>query len=471
MGETFSDFKQNFYARIKDLSVLDCEEYNLLKVVLDGLKVDYKSRGIGNQAVFKPHGVVSLLFFAKRIKYFSAIRRARKEAAGIAPALKLPYFLFDNGRAAEDEKGDKVSFYFNKIKRHLGPENCGVIYEAKRGLEKGITINELFMSTLFNSYSRDEKPQIAALKRTYTAIEKLNVFTPDELFNIRVAINKFFDEYRFWRFVLKETQAKFALFEEHYQREGFILALRRKNIKVVELQHGLIAPEDVFYVFPEAVRKIAPKALFPDRLFTYGQYWSDVLSRGFEFGPGQVEVLGVYQELNRNVSALQKKELDDFAEGNKIILVTTQTFLHDYFVEYIQWLSADLYKRGSGVKIVVKIHPAEKPADYALLNGLENVRMMYVNTEYLLSKCSWHVSGYSTTLYDATKYDCRNFSLLIEKCRDYIDTFINEGISQLILKNQNPMDMGAGGAANTMGERHFYEDFEKYKYKLNELDK
>src|SRR5688572_24037924 len=113
MSKTFSEFKKGFYSKVPDLTIFDCEDYNLLKVVLDGLKVDYKKRGVLDQDIYKPSILNRLLLVARRIKHFKSIRSAREKCKKVSAGLIVPYLFFDNGRTAVDEAGNKVSFYFN----------------------------------------------------------------------------------------------------------------------------------------------------------------------------------------------------------------------------------------------------------------------------------------------------------------------------------------------------------------------
>jgi hypothetical protein len=471
MAETFSTFKTQFYSKVPDLALFDCEDFNLLKVVLDGLKVNYAKRGIVNQEIFQNTFSFHLKRIVRRIKHHSAVRLGRSTYADLQKKINAPYLLFDNGRIAQDTDGKEVSFYFNRIEKFLGKEKCVTIYQAKTRLDQGPDIHKLSFVNLYDPYSKEEKEFIIRLKSSYRNIENEGIFSNEELLNIRVAINKFFHEYRTWKYILENGKVKYALFDEHYHREGFILALKRKGIKVVELQHGLIAREDIFYVFPPQVKSVAKKALFPDKLFTYGEYWSRILAEGSEFDKNQVEVLGLYQEINTNVSPEHLKQLNDFLKGELFVLVTTQTFLHKYFIEYIEWLSEDLKKNSSNVKIVVKMHPSEKMENYKELDRLNNVTIINCNTEYLLSKCQWHISSYSTTLYDATKYSCTNFSIYIEQSKDYIESFVKEGISVLIKKGENPVLRSVKAEETRKFTRaDIFADFNEHKHKLMQLD-
>ncbi len=382
----------------------------------------------------------------------------------------MPYLLYDNARMTYDNKGNKVSFYFNRIEQHLGFENCVSIYQKPTPLKKGFDVSCLVFAKLFDSYSGEEKKFIRQLKMTYFRIVDAKIFTAEELFNIRVAINAFFKEYRLWNFILNGTAIRCALFDEHYHREGFILALKQRGIKAIELQHGLIAHEDIFYVFPKQVQKVAARAIFPDKILTYGEYWSDILYTGSEFRPEQIDILGLYQEINTYADPEKVKELNEFLNGEAFVLVTTQTFLHQSFVNYVDWLADDLKAKSSLVKIVVKLHPSERPEEYKALLKHANVLVFNCNTEYLLSQCKWHISCYSTTLFDATKYGCDNFSIPIESCMDYIEAFVKGRISKLIEPGKNPVLNPYEIEESVEGLRaDIFEDFDKHKHKLQEL--
>ena len=68
MQQTFTDFKNNFYNKVEDITLFDCGDINLLKVVLDGLKVKYTSKGKVNSYLFYPLWLYNLYCFIKRKK-------------------------------------------------------------------------------------------------------------------------------------------------------------------------------------------------------------------------------------------------------------------------------------------------------------------------------------------------------------------------------------------------------------------
>ncbi len=457
---TFDTFNESFYSRVKDMHVFDCMDFNALKVVLDGLKVNYSEKGIRDTTIFRPAWQLRLRLFLQRMRYAKKYQQA-KAVSGSLKQRKASYLLFDNGRTAYDNHGRHVSFYFERIRQELGDAACSMIYQ-KPVVFKNAPVFQDLEALKSAPFDTEDLKLKAALKTLYDNIGSKKYFTPGELENIATAFGIFFTQYRIWKQILSGTALKACLFDQHYHREGMLLALKRLGIRSIELQHGLIAKEDIFYVFPKPVETVAASALFPDKIFTYSPYWSGILNAGYEFKKEQVEVLGQYQYINTNISKEQEKAFDEFVSGHPFILVTTQTFLHGYFIPYIQWLSADLQLRRATHVIVVKLHPSEKSKEYDALLDLENVKILDCNTEFLLSKCSHHVSVYSTTLYDGSKYACRNYSLDLERCKDYVQALVNAGVSELLGLNENPLDK----PQRELNTTSFYEDFELYKHKL-----
>jgi hypothetical protein len=66
--QSFSDFKSDFYAKVSDFTLFDCAEFNALKIVLDGLKVDYVSRGKVKSPIFQSLFVYESINLLKRLK-------------------------------------------------------------------------------------------------------------------------------------------------------------------------------------------------------------------------------------------------------------------------------------------------------------------------------------------------------------------------------------------------------------------
>jgi hypothetical protein len=95
VSQTFSQFKTHFYERVTDFSVFDCEDFNLLKVVLDGLKVDYLKKGILNETIFKTSFVDKLKLQARRLKFRKAATTSRLKIQHEMGNLDKPFLFVD----------------------------------------------------------------------------------------------------------------------------------------------------------------------------------------------------------------------------------------------------------------------------------------------------------------------------------------------------------------------------------------
>ncbi len=460
MSLSFDKFKESFYSRVKDMHTFDCLDFNALKIVLDGLKVNYSEKGIRDTTIFQFPWQLRLRLFLQRMRQAKHYLKA-KEISRSLKQKKATYLLFDNGRTAYDSGSRHVSFYFERIRQELGDQAVSVIYQKPVVFKDAPGVQDL-EALKYTDLDAEDLTLKAALKNLYDHIVTKKYFSSAELGNIATAFGIFFSQYRIWKQILSETTLKACLFDQHYHREGMLLALKRLGIRSIELQHGLIAKEDIFYVFPKPVEFIAGRALFPDKIFTYSPYWSGILNSGYEFRKEQVEVLGQYQYINTYISREQENAFYEFIAERPFILVTTQTFLHEHFIRYILWLSADLELRYAGYVIVVKLHPSEKSQDYEPILNLKNVKVLDCNTEFLLSKCTHHVSVYSTTLYDGSKYACQNYSLDLDLCSDYVQALVNAGVSELLGYDENPLDK----PRIKLNRASFYEDFELHKHKL-----
>ncbi|MEO1589273.1 MAG: hypothetical protein AAFS00_18495, partial [Bacteroidota bacterium] len=118
---TFSAFNEAFYAAFDDPTIFDCEEFNLLKVVQDGLKVGYNWKTpFGNSL--------------SRIKRYYRIRQWLARFRGSKSVLEdwdlqevkgtyRPWLILEPGRMVENEEGEKVSQYMERIMEDLGSDH------------------------------------------------------------------------------------------------------------------------------------------------------------------------------------------------------------------------------------------------------------------------------------------------------------------------------------------------------------
>jgi hypothetical protein len=426
---TFSEFKKNFYARVTHLEWLDVpgENVNLLKVVLDGLKVDYVKRGKVRAYMHWPY-----LFFAiyRMMKRFTSRQNSGYLDDG-SDSHKKTKIIIDNGRIVKDVYGNHKSVYFENIKPLFSNEELLVVNEKMSpNMEASKQVHFYALSEKFQwcKLSKEENDFRKKLKTTYKKIKSIGLFNHHELANIKFAIHKFFVEYLVWkRFLCEYTNLDKAYFVCHYHKEGLILALKQAKIKCIELQHGLIAAQDIFYVFPNAVRSIKDKSLFADELWVYGTYWKNVVVKGSEYDQDQIKVIGYY---------LYEPIVPEHSMPNahdNVLVITTQTTLHQFFIDFVIKLYENQQSKITNLTLVVKPHPAEQSEIYCKAFAPYSA-ISVVNTPIneLFTKYKYNISVYSTTLFDALRFGVKNYVFMVPQCSDYVNEILAANIATLI---------------------------------------
>ncbi len=454
--KTFSQFKNNFYSRVTDLSIFDCQDFNVLKIVLDGLKVNYAKRG-----------KYRTLMFSNRLIYSGYLKYKRRSVLGHSTFDRLntfkgrDYLVIDPGRLKKDENDLFVSSYFYNVYNEL---SSFVSLSDVSGHPSvfNFSIQELSDDLQFEPLNSNEKVLRRDLIKTFGRIKKSGIFDEQELLNIRIAIDLFFKKYREWDRILKVLCPRKALFVSHYHKEGALLAMKRNGVGAIELQHGLIAPEDIFYMFPHPVKAIRGKALFAEEIWVYGDFWKQRLLQGAEYTEEQIKVFGYYLHENKNIPLSIEEKLKKLKGDKKIILITTQDKHPREISEYISFLSKDLLLKKQEYVIWVKPHPAEKKDAFRSVIKGGNVFILEDNLDYLFRYSDMIVSIYSTTLYDACRYNIPAFSLFAESCADYVHSIVDSGVAKILYSDQNPVELL--GALNKKIEPRFYFDTCNYSF-------
>jgi hypothetical protein len=451
--QTYTEFKEEFYSKFEDLALLDCQDFNVLKIVLDGLKVDYLKRGKYKTYLFYPSFIHRLYLFLKRIK---SIKKSRfKELKKYA---NRKYLIVDPARYKKSNDNSVVSTYFHHFYQQLSDFTSVSEHYNKHQLFD-FSLQELHQELMFEPLSKDEIRLRKELKSCYTRITQLNKFSNDDLENIRIAFDQFFKSYRSNDRIIKVLKPELAYLVCHYHKEGLMLALKRNGVKSIELQHGLIAPEDIFYIFPDRVKCIKEKALFADEIWVYGDFWKQRLLKGAEYAENQIKVVGYYQYENRSVPDIIANQLTLLKNDKKVLLFTSQVTLAKEVSEYLLFLANDIKKKQLDYVIWLKMHPSENKNMYATLDGVDNIVIVEENPEYLFAYANLVVSVFSTTLYDAFRYNLPCFSLYIKEFADYVNSVVESGVAELIYNDQNPIEFLSNSSKANVSE--YYQECDK----------
>jgi|GEM_PF-1909257 len=470
----FSEFKKDFYARAGDGSLFDCGDVNLLKVVLDGLYIKYADRGHIHTPLFDSLTAHKRFLFLRRISMrFKGETEQQEEALKRARAAKgCPFLIVDpSGRSVQDENGKPRSIYFDRIVETLGKKNVFFVLENRQKAPYAHDLHFHAASKRLQHLPLEDEEILLRehMRETFRRIAEAKIFSERELKHIRMAFQVFFDFYRAWAKLVTILQPETVLFEQHYHREGFMLAMKRAGIRTIEMQHGLIAEEDIFYVFPPSVKKVIGKALFADRILVYGECWKQRLLKGCEYPEARIGLAGYYHFESRQEDAKLQEELKTFASGDRLLLITSQTDLQHYFIPYVTWLAKDIAAKKLPWKILFKPHPSEKKGTYDVLDTLGNAKVVSANLEHLFRASDLHLSIYSTTLFDAVRFGVKSYALYVPEYGDYVDSMAAAGVAVKTQLEENFLERAPAEPANTHPREFYYADFspERFRAELN----
>jgi len=208
-AKNFTDFKTDFYAKVKDFSLFDCAEFNVLKIVLDGLKVNYISRGKVTVDLFKPVWVQHLKYQLKAAKE----GKISLSTNDILQFKNRKILIADDGRIIHDECKKPHSYYFSNIIKHFGKENCTHLVEKVRdeSLARNLDYPLVYELFIHQKYNDDELKIRQSIITTFNNIKAAQIFDEKEIQNIAFAFQNFFNQYKVWSRLLNFYRQKYFI--------------------------------------------------------------------------------------------------------------------------------------------------------------------------------------------------------------------------------------------------------------------
>lgn len=444
--EKTTDFNSRFYERIDDIHIFDCGDINIVKVILDGIRVDRELMEANIGFFFHHEWIYRFALLMMRIKRFifrrDLIKLCKEQVQKLSSLTNRKTLLVDDHRISETPDGHKASFYFENILNYFGRDNVVYVFGGIVPAEQQFDVRYIdhLHFTLAKKLSGKDREFRKNLLETFQRIRRLGIFTDEELKRIKIAIVLFFSSYRAWNSILSFIRPERAVLIRTYYTEGLLLALKKNHIQSIELQHGLFSLSDIDYVFPSRIKEIRDRAFFPDRMLTFGPFWKNLLLKGFEFREDQIDSIGYYPYVNNQAKERLSRQLEPFVQNRGILLVATQFFLEKEYCDYVRWLSHDILEKKQPYVIIVKLHPGDNPRLYESLKSLENVKIVAGNINDYLSISDALISIFSTTLYDAIRYDVPSFALYKPTFSGYIDEMVNWGVAHKLYESESPVD-------------------------------
>jgi len=418
----------NEYLKVKLLhpSRYGGSKYSFLKIFQHGLYFHFTKQ--------RKKIIFNYLNFPLSFQRFIYWLKSKFHAPPKTKATLGEYVILFPNRVIKGEDGLWRSIYFDRIVQLIGIERVTTINQvATSVIPADYNLKEL--AGAFSPLDKQEYELLVELNTTLHAAKKSKQFTSSELRQIRSAMHIFFEEFRLFYSIFKGQHTRKLLFVCHYHNEGMLAAAQLLGIESIEFQHGLIATNDLYYVYHEQFASLIGKAFFSDKILVYGPYWQRILENGCEFHSFQIYVAGdyLYRQSETKMNTIEKEN---------IILVCAQKNLHDDYISYIDILLAFMHKHPDW-RVVIKLHPQEKNKEiyYALSARGVEIRDVEVPLDMLLQSCKIQISIYSTTFYDALGMGVCNFSLQnYGSMSDYAKSMITEAVAYPLYADEDPIE-------------------------------
>lgn len=453
----FSELNEHFYRIASDPLLFEDGRNNFLKLVQQGLS--YADSGFTKKLI---RNRFIRGYYADRVWHLLASKV--KKGWSLHPEPLREVVLHEFGRERYDADGKPVSMYFERLKQALGRDSFSILQKTGTDKLTDFTLSLSKEKASFNTGVLKLNPRmmLRSMHRVFSRLKASGKFTSTELHYIASVFHLFFEDYKFYNGLLEGKQVKVIALVCHYHQEGLIAAARGLGIKVIELQHGLIAENDLYYCYPAQFKGYCKKAFFPDRLLVYGTYWRNVVLRGSEYDPEQVVVAGDY---TFSLQAAPNAYADLDAKP-KNIFIGAQKNMPEFYVPYLKALSERLIKEAPDWQIIIKLHPSEnKPKEYEVLRGLKNIQIRNATSDLfgLMQESRIQISIYSTTFYDAAGFGVMNMSLQdYGPAADYAKLMVKEKVALPLAIDENPVhryEQERNGYA-FLKRDYFYDSFD-----------
>ncbi|MCZ6642760.1 MAG: hypothetical protein O7F71_14370 [Gammaproteobacteria bacterium] len=210
-----------------------------------------------------------------------------------------------------------------------------------------------------------------------------------ELANFLALTDSFID-------IFRATRPKVVIMECYYDKMWAIAAARQLNIPVLELQHGIIYDGHMAYTYdPGSASRHREWMTLPDRILTFGRYFSEIItSRGF-WTPAQIEEVG-FPRMEYHQADFEYRAPG--ADEKLRVLISSQWIMTEKLISFLQEAVPRL---PDNVVVNIKAHPSEQ--DTSAYRRIEGVGVLDAADDFyeLMLNHHIHCSVFSTTLLES----------------------------------------------------------------------
>ncbi|PKP20986.1 MAG: hypothetical protein CVU05_07760 [Bacteroidetes bacterium HGW-Bacteroidetes-21] len=227
-------------------------------------------------------------------------------------------------------------------------------------------------------------------------------------FNYKALVKRFIAQYVVTRFFIRFNRPMAAFIECYYTNIGRIAAFKKKGIKVVEIQHGVISNKHLAY----NIFKTFDESYFPDYLFTFGESERKIAEHEhFYIRSDQIIPVGSFYIDYINSHPVKHSFVDEFREKYKyLVCVSGQN--HYSESDLIIFLNSVARLNEEILFIFVPRDESFKERTYELS---ERILVNYeVNCYEMISVCDYHTTVFSTCALEAPSLGVPNILVNIK---------------------------------------------------------
>lgn len=394
----FNIIQNEFEKRFPNGNLFQGRNFNYLKLVQHGLSFAMTD---AQEKLLKKNPFGSWWFFALKLRY----QNRRSKGLNFHPEKSAGILFLEGRRKLKLPTGEEVSPITHIIRESILSSEYSW-WDTTGAFEKDADFSLKEMSDWFPTTSAIQHEIFDELKEVLRKIKKSEALSEMEFRYVESAFYVFFISFRRWHALLSIARPKTIVGITHYHNEGCIAAARLLGIKTIELQHGLISKQDLYYVYPKRYSNSLATAIFPNEIWLFGKFWKSVLEQGAESEFMKPLVVG-------NFIADASAQSSGFTKENRILLCAQKNLTEPY-VEWIRFMKRHVLPLHTGWKLIVKMHPLESNTEAYLNEEDYSVEVLPLNSSLAeeLSKSKIQVSIYSTTFFDALGKGVRNYSLI-----------------------------------------------------------
>jgi len=264
-------------------------------------------------------------------------------------------------------------------------------------LRHGIIFENVIVHLFFNFYKlfTKKKSNLKNFDREFLSILKNHHNLSSD--KVELILRDFYIKKNIYSFLIRLLNINEVNVVSSYTKSSVISAAVELNKKVIEHQHGLLAPYHESYTY--GGEQVWKSTLLPGWLVIYSSYWYRKMESSNFVVPSKIKV----KSRDLIVTKEDDEIIENFCDGREYYIFTGQGLCYDEIVLFIQ----ELLKAEPQKLVVYRPHPREYKNYSVLVDRISNSNFITINrdqlrnTSSLISGALAHISIFSSCHFDA----------------------------------------------------------------------